>query len=114
MEQKNPVTDTTFKLIESGEKYLITADSWFFGPDGQLYRAVYGRCWILEAERVMGFRPVRATNWYVLVRGTDTEMIVAGCEMHYALRLKESPIILEGTNYDGKNETPINSILILK
>ena len=67
-----------------GNTYLITADNWFFAPDGEQYRAVFGTVLaVLDSEAVLGIKPNRnATNWYVAIG----DMIVAGCQIHYAMR----------------------------
>ena len=67
-----------------GEKYLITTDSWFMAPDGQMYKAVFGAVKeILGDEETLGIKTNRgSTNWYVSIGN----MLVAGCQIHYAIK----------------------------
>ncbi len=67
-----------------GQKYLITADNWFFAPDGENYRAAFGTVHALvDSEMALGMKTNRnSTNWYVVVG----DMILAGCQIHYAVR----------------------------
>lgn len=70
--------------MQVGDKVLVTTDNWFFAPDGETYRAVWGtvrRC--ATAEATLGIRPNgRSTNWYLEVGN----MVVAGCQIHYVVR----------------------------
>lgn len=70
--------------MQIGEKYLITADNWFFAPDGENYRAVFGTVHaVVDSETVLGIKSNRnATNWYVAIG----DMVLAGCQIHYAIR----------------------------
>lgn len=70
--------------MQAGEKYLITTDGWFIGPDGETYKAVFGTVHALvESEAALGIRTNRnSTNWYVAIG----DMILAGCQVHYAVR----------------------------
>lgn len=67
-----------------GEKYLITTDNWFFAPDGEQYRAVFGTVnGINKDEDTLGIKTNRgSTNWYVMIGN----MIIAGCQIHYCLK----------------------------
>ena len=73
--------------IELGKKYLITTDNWFVAPDGQLYMSLYGTVTSIETDdQALGIKTNRgSTNWYVVIGN----MIVAGCQVHYALRVEE-------------------------
>lgn len=70
--------------MKTGEKYLISCDNWFFAPDGENYRAVFGTVHgVQDAESVLGVKTnARSTNWYVLIG----DMVLAGCQIHYAIR----------------------------
>ena len=70
--------------MKIGDTYLITADNWFFAPDGENYRAVYGTVHgVIDSENALGIKTNRnSTNWYVAVG----DMIMAGCQVHYAVR----------------------------
>lgn len=71
-------------MIQPGNRYLITCDEWFFAPDGESYRAVFGTVHaVVDAEEALGIKTNRnSTNWYVVIG----DMIVAGCQIHYAMR----------------------------
>ena len=73
-------------------KYLITTDNWFYGPDGKHYKAVWGNCKVFEDNKVLGIKTnIRATNWYVKVGSEENHIIVAGCQIHYAIRCDKKP-----------------------
>lgn len=76
-------------MIEQNKNYLITTDGWFFGADGEAYRAVWGKCKIVKTIDAMGFEPERSTNWYVQVGEGEGSIIVAGCQLHYAIQTKD-------------------------
>lgn len=67
-----------------GSTILITCDNWFFAPDGQSYRAVWGTVKAVRADNeVLGLKTnARSTNWYVEIGN----MVVAGCQIHYAIK----------------------------
>ena len=67
-----------------GEKYLITTDGWFFAPDGELYRAVFGTINGVNSDLdVLGIKTnSKSTDWYV----TIGNMVIAGCQIHYAIK----------------------------
>lgn len=70
--------------IEIGSMVLITTDGWFFAPDGNSYRAVYGEIkGVFKAEETLGVRPnAKSTNWYVEIGN----MTIAGCQIHYVVK----------------------------
>lgn len=102
-------------LIQNNELYLITTNHWFFGPDGEQYRSVYGRCELIEAKAEMGFTPARSANWYVRIGNDSSHMIIAGCQIHYLLRTDDRPVNRPGMipPKEGELERPINCILFL-
>lgn len=72
-------------------KYLITTDKWFTAPDGLTYNTVWGNVKVLE-DVVLGVKTNRnSTNWYAQIGGNGKEIIVAGCQIHYAIRCNEKP-----------------------
>src|SRR5690554_6416114 len=86
-----------------GAKYLITTDRWFIAPDAEQYRAVFGTVHqVLDAEQVLGVRTNRnSTNWYALIG----DMVVAGCQIFYAVRCEHfssEPTSVE-FDHDGKH-----------
>jgi len=79
----------------NGEHYLITTDDWFYAPDGQSYKAVWGKAQISSDEEVLGFKGrASAANWFLTVTGdkTNCPLIVAGCQVHYAVICNDEPI----------------------
>ena len=70
--------------IEIGKKALLTLDNWFYAPDGNTYRAVFGTVNAVKtAEETLGIRPnAKSTNWYVEIGN----LTVAGCQVHFAVR----------------------------
>lgn len=70
--------------IVPGTVALIKPDSWFYGPDGKIYEAVYGPCYVIEAKDLLGLKPSQSANWYLQVGDGDNKFIFAGCQVHYA------------------------------
>jgi len=86
-------------------KYLITTEGWFFAPDGQQYKAAWGNVEILE-DSLIGVKTNRnSTNWYAKVGGNDKEIIIAGCQIHYAIKCNETPSqddYIQDETHEGK------------
>lgn len=79
-------------MIQEGKKYLVTADAWFYGSDGQQYRAAYGICRTITMTEAFGFTPQRpSSNWFLQVGEGENSVIIAGCQIHYAVRLDKKP-----------------------
>lgn len=93
-------------MFVSGEKYLITTDDWFYAPDGNQYRAVWGSCKAVKVDDVLGFSPIRpSTNWYLMVGSTRRGVILAGCRIHYAVKSDKMPDDEhEGAYYTDKDK----------
>tara|TARA_R110000796_G_scaffold149082_3_gene265964 strand:- start:481 stop:792 length:312 start_codon:yes stop_codon:yes gene_type:complete len=91
-------------------KYLITTDSWFYAPDGLKYRSAWGTINILD-DSVLGLRTNKgSTNWYASIGGNNKEIIVAGCQIHYAVKCDNKPNIgkVDEFHYDNGAERLIN------
>ena len=72
-------------------KYLITTDNQFFAPDGKQYRAVCGDVKIV-ADQILGIKTnARSSNWFAKVGTEDNHVIIAGCQIHYAVRCEAKP-----------------------
>jgi len=72
-------------------KYLITTDNWFYAPDGLKYRSVWGDVKIIE-DSVLGVKTNRnSSNWYSYIGSEEKGMIVAGCQIHYAVKCEKTP-----------------------
>lgn len=86
-------------------KYLITTDSWFYAPDGKSYRAVWGEVEVLD-DSVLGVKTNRnSTNWYVKIGSRDNHVIIAGCQIHYAIKSPKKPAestVNDYTIHEGK------------
>lgn len=73
-------------------KYLITTDAWFFAPDGRQYNSVWGDVEILE-DNLLGVKTNRnSTNWFAKIGSENNHVIVAGCQIHYALKSDIKPL----------------------
>ena len=85
-------------------KYLITTDHWFYGPDGMQYRAVWGNVQIVE-DSALGIKTNRnSTNWYAIVGSEEKQVILAGCQIHYAMKCESKPNtedVLDYTTHEG-------------
>lgn len=70
--------------MQIGQKYLLTTNDWFFAPDGESYKAVFGTVhFIVDSKEALGIATNRnSTNWYVVIG----DMIIAGCQVFYAVR----------------------------
>lgn len=66
-----------------GDKVLVTTDNWFFAPDGETYKAVFGTVkGVFDDQQALGIKTnARSTNWYVQIG----DMMIAGCQIHYAI-----------------------------
>ena len=72
-------------------KYLITTDEWFYAPDGSAYKAVWGNVEILE-DTFLGVKTNRnSSNRYARIGSEDKHVIIAGCQIHYAVRCENEP-----------------------
>lgn len=75
-----------------GQNVLVTTNAWFFGPDGKQYRAVWGKVSIHSDEDTLGIKTNRmSSNWYALVGDGEKAMMVAGCQIHYAILCSYKP-----------------------
>lgn len=72
-------------------KYLITTDNYFRAPDGKQYNAVWGNVTIID-DSVLGIKTNRnSTNWYARIGTDEHHVIVAGCQIHYAIKTEIEP-----------------------
>lgn len=67
-----------------GRTYLVTTDEWFFAPDGETYKAVFGTVTGIESDKAaLGVQTNRhSTNWYLSIGN----MMIAGCQIHYCIQ----------------------------
>lgn len=82
------------------QSVLITTSSWFFAPDGQEYRAVWGTLkGIHEAGKTLGFIPNRShANWFIEIGG----MVIMGCQVMYVIACPAKPNV--GTVHTWKTD----------
>lgn len=88
-------------------KYLVTFDNWFMAPDGQTYLAAWGDIVILQ-DSMLGIKTnSRSTNWYARVGTDSNHIVVAGCQIHYAVKCDKRPVmgpcVLE-ERHNGENK----------
>lgn len=69
--------------VAVGRKAIITVDNWFYAPDGQQYRAVFGTVKaVLGDQETLGIKTnSRSTNWYIEIGN----MTIAGCQVYCAI-----------------------------
>ena len=86
-------------------KYLITTDAWFIAPDGKQYKAAWGECEIMSDNLLEIATNRNSTNWFVKVGSISKHVIIAGCQIHYAVKSEECPEIsdVEDWHADGVN-----------
>ena len=88
-------------------KYLVTTDNWFYAPDGKKYRSAWGEIEILKDD-ILGVSTNRnSTNWYAKIGSKENHVIIAGCQIHYAVKCeKPNTGLVNETQYDvsGVNE----------
>lgn len=93
-----------------GRKALVTTDSWFYAPNGQTYRAVFGTVkGIRKDDEALGIKTNKgSTNWYLEIGN----MFIAGCQIHYAIKTEKFSTDSYRLNveHEGKvNEVPTMS-----
>lgn len=91
-------------------KYLITTDDWFTAPDGIDYKAVWGEVEVI-GDDVLGVKTnARSTNWYAKVGSEENHVIVAGCQIHYAVKAETKPKLNGGWSweYNSDQEKAVN------
>lgn len=98
-------------MLVIGDKVLVTTDGWFFAPDGEQYRAVFGTVrGIHSSEEVLGIRTnARSTNWYAEIGNT----LLAGCQIHYCVKTDKAsftPPVAELEDASGGKITPANCL----
>lgn len=85
-------------------KYLITTDNRFIGPDGRNdYRAAWGDVKIVD-DSFLGIKTNRnSSNWFAMVGTEDDHIIIAGCQIHYAIKCGKIPHYGDTTDYEVSN-----------
>lgn len=76
-------------------KYLITTDNFFLCPDGKYYKAVWGDVRVLGDKEALGIETNRnSTNWFLMVGNESKQVLIAGCQIHYAVKSETPPALL--------------------
>lgn len=91
-------------------RHLITTDYWFYAPDGKKYRSAWGNVTIVQ-DTELGIKTNRgSTNWYAKIGDEDRGVIVAGCQIHYAVKCESLPNQGEvtETHYSEGKQSVIN------
>lgn len=84
-------------------KYLITTDNWFYAPNGKQYRSVWGEVEIVS-DSILGIKTnVRSSNWFAKVGSENNHVIIAGCQIHYAIKSENKPNKDEAEDYSVDN-----------
>lgn len=66
--------------------HLITCDHYFVAPNGKQYKSAWGKIKILE-DSFLGVKTNRnSSNWYAQVGEGDKSIIIAGCQINYAIK----------------------------
>lgn len=87
--------------------YLITTDNWFYAPDGKQYKAVWGNVEIIE-DSFLGIKTNRnSSNWYVKIGSEDRHVIIAGCQIHYAMKWDKQPNLAKVHDYHTSAEVGV-------
>lgn len=85
-------------------KYLITTDKYFTAPDGKTYQAAWGDVKIVD-DSVLGVKTNRqSSNWYAVVGANDKEIIIAGCQIFYAIKCEEKPNVAQVMDWHTNND----------
>lgn len=91
-------------------KYIVTTDNWFYAPDGNSYKAVWGEVSILE-DTFLGVKTNKnSANWFAKVGSEDNFVIVAGCQIHYAVRSENEPNT-QGYRHELTHELTVKSVV---
>ena len=89
------------------DKYLVTTDCWFHAPDGSQYKAAWGSIEIL-GDDFLGIKTNRnSTNWYAKIGSEEKHIIVAGCQIHYAVKCNEKPNTGNAKSWESNAEVGI-------
>lgn len=77
--------------MKAGEKYLVTTDEWFIAPDGETYRSAWGEVEVIEDSFLKIKTNSRSANWFLKVGSEKNHVIIAGCQVHYAVKSNNKP-----------------------
>lgn len=86
-------------------KYLITTDAYFLAPDGKEYKSAWGEVEIIS-DSFLGIKTnIRSSNWFAKVGSEENHIIIAGCQIHYAIKCINKPFTekSESWTFDASN-----------
>lgn len=97
-------------------KHLITTEEYFVAPDGQQYKAVFGTVTIVDKRIMIGELKAnpRSVNWYAQVGTGQGSIIIAGCQISYAVKcdILNYGKVTSHTMEDGKKKSSVRETLI--
>ena len=73
--------------MEIGTRVLVTTTDWFYAPDGDCYKAVFGTVKGVYSDKdMLGIKTNRmSSDWYAHIGN----MFIAGCQIKYAIETNE-------------------------
>lgn len=79
------------KKFLPNSRYIISCDNWFLAPNGKEYRAVWGSVEIIS-DSFLGIKTNHhSSNWFAMVGSEYNHVIIAGCQIHYAVKCDAKP-----------------------
>lgn len=82
-------------------RYLITTDDWFVAPTGKMYKAAWGNVEIVE-DSILGLKTNRnSSNWFAKVGSAEKHILIAGCQIHYAIKCEAEPNTLPAFDWQA-------------
>lgn len=82
-------------MIDFTKPLIITTDNWFLAPDGHQYKHVWGTARVVNAETVLGRKPERSADWFVVVGEGFGAVMIAGCQIHYVVQCDIAPPMVQ-------------------
>lgn len=82
----------------NGKKVLVTTSNWFFAPDGRQYKQAWGTVKICKFEDLLGVKPYNYANWFLVFNDI---LLIAGCQIHYAIVCDDRPASEEVFNAEN-------------
>ena len=99
VEKRQTASGSELMNAKDWPNFLIQPDDWFLGPDGTLYRSVYGPVDMAVAKMLIGVEPTGngSTNWFAFVGKPGRQLVIAGCRIHYAVMCQKRPANMANT-----------------
>jgi hypothetical protein len=83
-------------MLISGKRYLLTTDEFFLYTDGNMYRGVWGTCYVHNFQETFAFPAKGHANFFVTVGAKEMKegvLLLAGCRINYCVECNEKPTI---------------------